>query len=148
MLTKKKERQLNILLNNANLMGEYDVNKLADLFINDGIAFADTGFSSLDIQLSFDTPIADQILGIHREEEEEVISDIETINKIKEQRKKGKEKANKKNECDFFRVIVFDSMQSMDEFLDHFGLDKLTRYVDGEKIKSFMGIGSDSDSDV
>lgn len=48
-------------------MGAYDTEKLAALFIQDGVQFADTGFSALDIELNFDTPVANAILGTDRD---------------------------------------------------------------------------------
>lgn len=137
---EKTEREINIRLNNLNMMGDFEWNKLADLFINDGVQFAAAGFSALDIELNFDTPVADRILGIDRPEEPEVIADIEKINEIKEARKRGRENANQKNASEFFKVIVFNSMESMEEFVTHFGLDGETRYIDGEIVKSKIGI--------
>ena len=139
-----EEREINIKLNNQNMMGAYDTEKLAALFIQDGVQFADTGFSALDIELNFDTPVANAILGTDREEEPEVVSDIEEIQKIKAARKQGKERANHKNSPEHFKVIVFNSMESMDEFIDYFHLDGETRYIDGEVIKSLIGIGGDN----
>ena len=140
-VSEQEEREINIKLNNQNMMGAYDINKLADLFINDGVNFSDTGFSALDIQLNFDTPLANAILGEDKQEEPEVISDIEKINEIKERRKTSKERANLKNTAEFFNVIVFDSMESMDEFTTHFGFPVEPRYIDGEILKSKLGIG-------
>lgn len=139
-VSETEEREINIKLNNQNMMGAYDVEKLADLFINDGVNFSDTGFSALDIQLNFDTPQANAILGTDRSEEPEVVSDIEKINEIKERRKTSKERANQKNTAEFFKVIVFDSMESMDEFTAHFGFPAEERYIDGEILKSKLNI--------
>ncbi len=140
---EKKEREINIRLNNMNMTGAYSTDKLADLFINDGVSFAEAGFSALDVELMFDTPVADQILGIQREEEPEVVEDINKINEIKEARARGKDGANKKNTAEFFKVIVFNSMESMDEFLEHCQLDGSTRYIDGEIVKSLLGVSKD-----
>lgn len=139
-----EEREINIKLNNQNLMGEYDADKLASLFVNDGVNFADAGFSALDIQLNFDTPVANAILGTDREEEPEVVSDIAKINEIKDRRKTSKERANLKNTAEFFKVIVFDSMESMDEFTTHFGFPVEPRYIDGEELKTKIGIGREA----
>ena len=143
-VSEQEEREINIKLNNSNLMGEYDAEKLAALFIEDGVNFADAGFSALDIHLNFDTPQANAILGTDREEEPEVVSDIEKINEIKERRKTSKERANLKNTAEFFKVIVFDSMESMDEFTKYFGFPVEPRYIDGEELKTKIGIGREA----
>lgn len=140
-VSETEEREINIKLNNQNLMGEYDIDKLANLFIQDGVNFGETGFSALDIQLNFDTPQANAILGTDREEEPEVESDIEKINEIKERRKTSKQRANLKNSPEFFKVLVFDSMESMDAFTSHFGFPVEPRYIDGEVLKTKLGIG-------
>ena len=139
-VSEQEEREINIKLNNQNMMGAYDIDKLASLFINDGVNFSDTGFSTLDIQLNFDTPQANAILGADRSEEPEVISDIEKIQEIKDRRKNSKERANLKNTAEFFKVLVFDSMESMDEFCAAFGFEVEPRYIDGEVLKSKLQI--------
>ena len=144
-VSETEEREINIKLNNPNLMGVYDIDKLASLFIQDGVNFNKTGFSDLDIQLTFDTPQANAILGTDRSEEPEVVSDIEKINEIKERRKTSKQRANQKNTAEFFKVIVFDSMESMDEFTAHFGFPAEERYIDGEILKSNLGIPGGGD---
>lgn len=141
---EQTERELNIKLNNENMMGVYDADKLASMFINDHVQFANVGFSALDIRLSFDTPVVNMILGVENEEQEEVIKDIQEINKIKDARKRSKERANQKNETDFFKVVVFDNMESMNEFTKYFGFDDLNRYIDGERLKTAIGIGGDN----
>lgn len=136
-----KEREINIRLNNQNLMGEYDLDRLANLFINDGVKFSDAGFNAVDIMANFDTPVADQILGSNLDEEEqEVKDDIREIQKIKEARRRGRDNANKKNAPEFFKVIVFDSMESADAFCEHFGLPNDTRYVNGEIVNTKSGV--------
>lgn len=139
-VSEKEEREINIKLNNPNMMGEYRLDKLAELFIKDGVDFGATGFSNLDIKLNFDTPTANAILGEDREEEPEVVSDIEKINEIKDRRKTSKERANLKNTAEFFKVVVFDSMESMDEFCNALGFDVEPRHIDGEVLKSRLGI--------
>lgn len=137
---EQEEREINIKLNNQNLMGVYDIDKLASLFIQDGVNFAEAGFSALDIQLNFDTPQSNAILGTERSEEPEVISDVEKIQEIKDRRKTSKERANLKNTAEFFKVLVFDSMESMDEFTRFFGFEVEPRYIDGEVLKTKLGI--------
>lgn len=46
-VNETEEREINIKLNNQNMMGAYDVEKLASLFIQDGVQFSDTGFQRL-----------------------------------------------------------------------------------------------------
>jgi hypothetical protein len=133
-----EEREINIKLNNPSMMGLYDADKLSRLFIDDGVKFADTGFSALDIQINFDTPTANAILGTDKEELPEVVKDIEEIKKIKEIRKNIKEKATKKNTSDYFRVVVFNDPDSMEKFLSFFGFRSDTRYIDGEVLNTFI----------
>ena len=37
-------------------------------------------------------------------------------------------------------------MESMDEFIDYFGINGEMRYIDGEIIKSKIGIGGNADT--
>lgn len=139
---EKEERELNIILNNQNLAGSYDLTKIGDLLLKDGINFAEVGFNAFDIAANFDSPVADAILGTKfDEEDEQVKADIEEIKKIKEKRKAAKDKANGKNSPDFFKVIVFNSQAESDAFCDFFGFDVLQRHVDGEAVNAFLKIG-------
>lgn len=132
-----EEREINIKLNNPSMQGVYDADKLSKLFL-DGVNFADTGFSALDIQLNFDTPTANSILGTEKEELPEVEEDIEKIKDIKARRKRDREKADNKNTEDFFRITVFNGPENLDKFLHFFGFDPNIQYVDGEVILSYI----------
>lgn len=135
---EKEEREINIKLNNPKMQGAYDADKLGKLFIEDGVNFSDTGFSALDIQLSFDTPTANAILGQEREELPEVEEDIEKIKDIKARRKRDREKGINKNTSEFFRVVVFNDFDGMQRFLQFFGFDPNINYVDGEMLMDFL----------
>jgi hypothetical protein len=52
-LDEKEERRMNVFLNNQSAMGEFDLDKLADLKVDFDISAVDMGFSTEDIALIF-----------------------------------------------------------------------------------------------
>lgn len=135
----KTEKELNIILNNPNMQGQYDGIKLAELFISGGANFVESGFNQADLEIMFDTPELNKILGSDKEVEE-VVEDIETLQAMKERRKYAKKKLQEADTDDYFRVFVFNNKQDMLAFCDFFGLENGTRYVDGYRIAEKAGL--------
>lgn len=135
----KTEKELNIILNNPNMQGQYDGIKLAELFISGGANFVESGFNQADLEIMFDTPELNKILGSDKEVEE-VVEDIETLQAMKERRKDAKKKLQEADTDDYFRVVVFNNKQDMLSFCDFFGLENGTRYVDGYRIAEKAGL--------
>jgi len=52
---EKEEAKLNVILNNQSLMGDWDLDKLANITDQFDINFGDMGFSKLDIDFMFDS---------------------------------------------------------------------------------------------
>lgn len=145
---EKTEKELNIILNNPNMQGQYDGIKLADLFIDGGASFVESGFNQADLEIMFDTPELNKILGSDKEVDE-VVTDIETLNEMKSKHKEAKKKLQEADTDDYFRVVVFNNVHDMQAFCDFFDLNNGTRYVDGYKIAQKAGLRlSDDAADV
>lgn len=55
-LTEKQEKEQNVALNSDRLTGDWDLDLLADLLKTPDLDLSATGFSILDVQLTFDDP--------------------------------------------------------------------------------------------
>ena len=141
----KTEKELNIILNNPNMQGQYDGIKLAELFISGGANFVESGFNQADLEIMFDTPELNKILGSDKEVDE-VVTDIETLNEMKSKRKEAKKKLQEADTDDYFRVVVFNNVHDMQAFCDFFDLNNGTRYVDGYKIAQKAGLQLSDDA--
>lgn len=49
----REEKKLNVQLNNSSMMGEWDIEKLGDLFEEENFSADDLGFTDLDIDIMF-----------------------------------------------------------------------------------------------
>ena len=134
----KKEKELNIILNNPNLQGQYDNGLLANLLIGENIAISDVGFTQADAEIMFSETELSYLNGY--EQPEEVKNDIETIKKMKEMRKSAMERYNQLASDDFFKILVFDSPENMKKFVEHFKLNTEERYCSGEEIAEKLGL--------
>lgn len=134
----KMERKLNIRLNNPNMQGVFDYSKLADLFIDDGVEFADVGFTQADIEIMFNETELSKINGY--ELPEEVQSDVEKIKEMKQKRKDAMAKYKNLENEDYYRVIVFDTPENMNKFITGFQLNAKEKYISGEELAEKLGL--------
>lgn len=96
-LDEKTEREMNVFLNNASAMGTWDLDGLEKL-LADTIA-EDLGFDNTDLQLLFDSK---EMSPAFANEPEEVRSTIADIESIKADRKRSKERAQARDDAEFF----------------------------------------------
>lgn len=122
----KKEREINVALNNVNLMGSYDQEMLEALLLD---------MPDLDLQaMAFDPADVAELLPavaplpIEQSEPE----DEDKIAKIKQDKKDRRASHKDKNDAGYFVVMVFSSRGACDEFLSRYGLPTDQQYIDGE----------------
>lgn len=133
---EKKERELNVFLNNVNAMGEWDTAALEKLVNELGGDISGLGFDPLDIQVLLDSP---EFAGIFSDENDKAKGDIEQIEKMKEARQSFKDKSNAANDSEFYIVAVFQTREQVDVFLNHCKLPVDMRYVDGSRLANLLG---------
>ena len=106
-----REKELNVLLNNPDAQGDWDLSKLSEIFKDKDVMLAGTGFDTGDIYRLFgDTPL------LSREE------DLEQYAAKVEKGREGFEKAKafvvERNSTMFYMVVVFNGLYDFDDFLD------------------------------
>lgn len=132
-LDERAEKEANILLNNPEAQGEWDMEKLSDLLkIEDGVRAIDldgAGFDSADIY---------QIFG------DELVETTEDLEEMAERvRKSAEAMAAKKitntsrDDSDFFLVVVFRDGEKASEFLEALGLPD-NKYQDGRRLMELL----------
>ena len=137
----KKEKELNVILNNPNMQGQYDNGMLAELLIGEDIAISDVGFTQADAEVMFSETELSQLNGY--EQPEEVKNDIETIKKMKEMRKTAMKRYKQLESTEYYKILVFDSTENMKRFIEHFKLNADERYCSGEEIAAQLGLKMD-----
>lgn len=109
---EKEEATINVLMNNPALMGDWDIDKLADMKIDYEIDFIDMGFDDLDVDFLFE--------GDERFSElfdtPEVEQEKEKIQQVRRSRGQAKERLSEDNKADFYSMVVFESQKAKEEF--------------------------------
>jgi hypothetical protein len=122
-----RERELNVLLNNAEVQGDWDLDSLKALLATDGLEAANAGFGAADIMQLFgeaaqQTSDADQELAA-------------SLAKVKESYTKLTASMEAEDEMEFYCVAVFRSDAERLAFLQSLQLPD-NRYVNGDFLSS------------
>lgn len=135
-LPEREEKALNVFLNNAGAMGEWDEEKLAQIVKDFADAPESLGFDVADIEVIFDDK---DMGGIFSDKEEKAAADIATIREMKEARKDHKEQSDRTEGGDHYAVLVFESKVQRDAFLVWCGLKPGERFVEGGAMTAALG---------
>jgi len=132
-LTEQEEKEQNIFFNNTFVMGDWDLEVLSTMFKDPDFSIEKTGFDKLDLQIVFPELVpTEQNLFATENMPEETKEDLKEISRMKEERKKHKEKVRKRDDTEFYLVAVFASRERKEEFLMSIDYDPTMKYVDGE----------------
>lgn len=138
------EKEINAFVNNPGAQGNYDSGLLEKMLMDSSVSFENMGFDKLDIDLMFDGNLTlPGTENLFDDNKEKAKPDIEKINKMKDDRKKYKEKANEKNDSEFYTIIVFQNRKESESFLKGLGLPITARYVDGHRFAELVGVQLD-----
>ena len=145
---EKKEKQLNITLNNPNVGGQWDFDALArivpDIDWKDaGLTDADLNMIGVDflLQTEEESSIADSLKDMMAEvteqnEAEKAQRQIERAEKVahmKEVKQQVKENAQKQAEdMDAYVMLSFDTYEAKAAFMERFGYDPNMKFIKGE----------------
>lgn len=129
----KREKEINLLLNNAAAMGDWDLGLLGDV-LRDVDDLIGTGFDHADVfQLIGDSPFENA-------EDEEYDELAKKIRETRELYSSIAEKSRKRDGDDFFFLAIFRNGADRDAFLEKAGLTPGTKYQSGEELARLCGI--------
>jgi hypothetical protein len=140
-LTEAEEIEANILLNNPEAQGHYDIAKLDALFRTPGVRIQATGFNMGDLfQLLGDSPFAQ-----HHAPELEKMADA-----LKESRDRIDRgmvaEGSVADQDDFYLVVVFRSDQDREAFTKALGLAD-NKFQDGNQLRQLLTKPDDAEQD-
>lgn len=135
-LDEKEERRMNVFLNNQSAMGEFDLDKLADLQVEFDISAADMGFSLDDIDVMFPEATAPIELGDTAEAQraKNVLGDI------KGERKAAKEGLENAQNIGYYFTVICPDLNAKERLLEALGVPGYEEYVRGELIAAQCGV--------
>ena len=129
---EKEEKILNVQLNNVSMMGEWDIEKLGEMFENEGFSADDLGFSDLDIDIMFG---GDDRFSELFEDNKSAKATKEEIQKIKENRSEMMDRYKGEQSADFFFVVVCETQEDKDELLREISLPRGEQFVSSEHVR-------------
>jgi hypothetical protein len=127
-LDEKAEREANILLNNREAQGDWDIGKLGEMFRETPLDLDATGFDAADIYKMFgDSPFQNR--------EDNALDDLTDRLKASRQRYFDLLKVSGKRDGDhFYTVVVFKDTEDRDAWATALGLDE-NRFQDGRTLR-------------
>jgi hypothetical protein len=128
-VSEKKEKELNVFLNNSAAQGMYDFDLLNKLFSEEDISIPEFGFDDLDIKEIKGESVTESFFS-----GEKGAVTKEQIDKIKAARTKMKETGEARDNADYMLIAVFQDYRSLDSFLDKLKLPKDNKYIDGNRL--------------
>jgi len=132
-----REKELNILLNNPNAMGDWDLGALEALLRDDSIDLGGAGFDTADVFRLFGSgPL---------EERSSVDELTELAQKVRDARDRydaiKKSNGGKRDREDFYIVVCFKDTDDLTDFLASAGLPD-NRYQSGAELRRLAGLAS------
>ena len=122
---EREEAALNVQLNNQSMMGEWDLDKLADMAEEFNLDFEEMGFSDIDVDILFDgddrfsTMFDGQI-------QDGITADIQGV---RDAREKSRETLKEKNNVNFFVTVVFKDEADRDSFMRKISVPTYEEYI-------------------
>lgn len=131
-VTSAREKELNILLNNGAAQGDWDVGALTEMFKDKDMQVEGTGFDLGDVyalmgETAFETRADD------------ASKMAEKLDAVKGLYDTIRDRNQKREQNDYYLVLVFKTDDNLDAFLRKAGLQH-SRYQDGNALAAQMGI--------
>jgi hypothetical protein len=127
------EREQNIFLNNPEVQGDWDMEKLGKLFKEDKIGIERSGFDTGVIYQMFgDSPL------VQSQSSEQLTAIADRIRASWGQYEELSQKTAQARDPDFYLVVIFEDSSKRVEFTDALGLPD-NCYVDGRLLLSMIG---------
>lgn len=161
---ERKERSINVALNNPRLQGAYDFEKLNELLSAESFDFASAGLDQMTVATWFgaEAPIANNpfstasapapvrdVLGElgalqeqerpKREKKADETED-ERVTRMKREKKDYREAAADRDDTEYITVIVWPDRARREQFMKLMGLDADERYLSGKDLAREMGL--------
>ena len=122
-----REKELNILLNNSNVTGDWDFAELKKLLDTTGLDIGNAGFGAADIMQMFG-----EAIGASTPAQEEL---AKQLSKVKDAYTRLDNAAASKDDTDFYAIVIFRSHPDRLAFFEKVKLPD-NRYVNGDYLAS------------
>lgn len=146
-LDEKEEKELNILLNNPNLMGDYDWAALERLFTQDGVNPFAAGFELPDLALMLGEDTARAVAELFGQalEADPLMGDVEGLAEeaekilgIKARKREYAAQEKAKDLPENYLLVVYPSAREKDQILAEWGIPPGTRVISAERFSEIV----------
>lgn len=127
-----EEKAINIQLNNDDLAGDWDLEALGDILLGGEVTIEDVGFSMMSVDFLFG---GDERFSDVYQESGDVKKAKTTIAEMKEESKQAREKFAKRNNVDFYFMVVCGTAEEKAAMLTALGLPKSEEYVAADVVE-------------
>lgn len=129
-LSETDEMALNVQLNNTSMMGEYDLDALAEM-AEQGANIDDFGFSDSDIEILFgESDLVEKFI-----DSSEITETKDKLRDIKKDRSEYTEKMKEANNASFYFTVICESMEEREELFNKMGVPFSEEFINSEMLK-------------
>ncbi|MCI7403957.1 MAG: ParB N-terminal domain-containing protein [Pyramidobacter sp.] len=129
---EKEEKELNVQLNNPSMQGDWDLDKLEEMFDKDGLTPDDLGFSQMDMDLMFE---GSEKYSKLFEDNSDVKVMKEEVKKIKNARATAMEQYKATGSADYYFTVVCETQEDKSALLREMNLPVSEMYVSSEHVR-------------
>ena len=138
---EKTEKKLNVQLNNPQMQGEFDLERLGDLVFE--IGPDDLGFSETDVAVLFD---GDERFLEMFGEGEDVAQAKDTLRDIKKNREEMSKKYAEDQSASFYFVVVCESAEEKAQIMREIGVPEYEEFIHSKALTRLRGDRRDSET--
>lgn len=135
-MDEKTEKETNVFLNNPSVMGEFDYEMLENMITNMDVDPINMGFDPAELSVLFEKDVLEE-----NDAEKKLTKNVEKLIKAKKSKESFWDNIRKREEEDYedyYAVVVFQTAKQLSDFLDKIGLESWEKYVDGNRIMTFL----------
>lgn len=140
---ESEEAKLNVLLNNQDLMGDWDFDKLSEMTKDFDITLDDMGFSAETVDMMFDGDDRFSAL-LSNDDVEGVKADMGEMRAARDEIRKD---AEGNNDINYYVTIVFKDDYAKSAFLRRISIQPWEQYVTEDQIERLVTMGAAGEAD-
>ena len=133
---EREEAQLNVKLNNPDLQGDWDFEKLADMAGEFDLSFDDMGFSDMSVDMMFDGD--DRFSALL--DNDDVNGAMSDMGEIKAARQRIRDESEEKDSVNFYATIVFHDETAKKRFMQAISINTWEQYVTLEQVLRVLNL--------
>lgn len=136
---EREEAQLNVKLNNPDMQGDWDFDKLADMAGEFDLSFDDMGFSELSVDMMFDGD--DRFSALL--DNDDVNGAMSDMGEIKAARERIREDSAEKDSINYYVTVVFHDEARKKRFMQAISVNTWEQYITLEHVLRLLRLDAE-----